>query len=201
MKKNTLLLLFVTLFYWGQNQNDIRTALIIVDIQQFYFPNGDLPLVNPEIASLKAKEVLETFRKNKLPVIHIQHKAKNGFDIHPNVKPISDEKIIVKTEANSFAKTELLNYLKEQKINKLVIIGMQTQMCVEATIRAAYDFGFNCIVIEDACATRDLKYGEVTISAQEVHASTLATVKDGGYGRVLTAEEFIKETQKILYSK
>ena len=67
---------------------------------------------------------------------------------------------------------------------------MQTHMCLEAATRSAHDLGFECVVIGDACATRDLKYGDRTVPAADVHASTLATL-DGTYAKVVDTEIFL----------
>jgi nicotinamidase-related amidase len=163
--------------------DSLPTALLIIDVQEFYFPSGGkLPLVNPEAASAKAAEVLQMFRNQKLPVIHIQHVG--GSPIHKNVTPLPGEKLITKKEANSFNGTDLLTYLKSLNIKRLVICGMQTQMCVEATTRAAYDLGFKCIVVEDACTTRNLKYGGRTIFEIDVQAGAYALM-NGYYANVI----------------
>jgi len=67
---------------------------------------------------------------------------------------------------------------------------MQTHMCVEAATRAAYDLGFKCILIEDACATRDLKFKEKIVKAEDVHFSTLSAL-NRTYAVVITTEEFL----------
>ena len=170
-------------------KNDtIPTALLLIDIQEFYFPGGKLPLENPEAASEKASWVLKLFRDQKLPVIHIQHFG--GSPIHPNVAPMPGEKVITKKEANAFDGTDLLDYLKSLHVKRLVLCGMQTHMCLEAATRAAYDYGFTCIVVQDACATRALKWGDRTVSAADVHASTLASL-DRFYAKVVNAADLI----------
>lgn len=168
------------------------TALLIIDIQDFYFPGGDAPLVKPEQAAKNAASILSYFRQNNLTVVHIRHNYEPGGDIYRDVRPIAGEKVISKDHANGFRDTDLLAYLRSRDIHTLVITGMQTHMCVEATTRAAADYGFNCIVISDACATRDLKYGDHVIKAEDVHYSTLSTLK-GGYAQILTTTEFLKE--------
>jgi len=67
---------------------------------------------------------------------------------------------------------------------------MQTHMCLEAATRAAADLGFECVVIGDACATRDLEFGDHTVAAADVHASTLATL-DRTYAKVVDTETFL----------
>jgi nicotinamidase-related amidase len=193
------LFLFQNLAF-AQQTDTLKTALLIVDIQNFYFPGDNGPgLVNAEAASVNASEVLRLFREKKQVVIHVRHKSKKGFEIHKNVEPLANEKEITKTEVNSFQGTDLLKYLTNNRVHRLVIIGMQTQMCLEAAVRAGFDYGFKCMVVEDACATRDLKFGDKTVKAQDVHTSTLATFIDGGYAKVITVEAFKANPDKVLF--
>lgn len=179
----------------------MKTALLIVDIQNFYFPGEGPGLVHVEEAALAAKEVLQIFRDQKQLVIHVRHQAKKGFEIHQYVTPLADEKVITKQEVNSFYKTDLLEYLKSNGVTRLVIIGMQTHMCLEAAVRAAHDFGFECIVIQDACATKDMKFGDKTVKAEDVHTAVLATLKVGGYAKVIDLKEFKENTIKYIFQK
>jgi len=172
------------------------TALLIIDVQHFYFPNGQLPLKHPEKTSLQIKKVLETFRNNQMEVIHIKHNIQKNSEIHQNVAPRKGEKVITKTEANSFNGTNLNEYLQKKNISTLVITGMQTHMCVEAATRAAYDLGYKCLLISDGCTTKDLNFNGHTIKAKDVHFSTLSTIENS-YGKVLTTSEFIEKTEKL----
>ena len=185
-----LLLALLPMFSTAQEKTPEKRALIIVDMQQFYFPDGFYSLVNPEQASLQAARLLKYFRDNGELVIHVKHATKKDSLINENVAPIAGEKVFTKHYANSFRETGLLDYLKENQIKQVVICGMQTQMCVEATARAAADFGFDVIVVGDACATRDIVYKGDTVKAADVHASTLGSI-EGYYGNVMTTGEFL----------
>ena len=168
-----------------------KTALLIIDVQMFYFPEGQVPLVHPEKTSLRIKELLDAFREKNMEVIHIRHDVSKNAKIHPNVQPLDNETVITKSEANSFNGTELNTYLKTHDITDLVITGMQTHMCVEATARAAYDLGYNCIIGADAATTRDLTYNGKRIKAEDVHYSTLSTLHNS-YGKVKNVDEILK---------
>ena len=187
----TITLIIMTMsFSFAQNDTDKNTALIIVDVQEFYFPDGFSPLVNPEAASSKAGEVLEDFRKSGRLVVHVKHATKKDSLIHPDVAPQGNEKIITKHYANSYRETELLEILEANNIEQVVVIGMMTHMCVEATARASADFGFNVIVLDDACATKDIVYGNDTVPAAQVHTTTLGSI-DRYYGKVMKVDEFV----------
>ena len=95
--------------------NKKETALVIIDIQYFYFPGGSLPLVEPEKASRNTAKILAQFRDQGMLVVHIKHNAKSGAEIYPDVKPVKGEKIITTNEANGFAGTDLLKYLLDRK--------------------------------------------------------------------------------------
>ena len=181
-----------------QKSDSVKTALLIVDIQNFYFPGDGKPgLVNAEQASLVAKDILQIFRERNQLVVHVRHKSNSGFEIHKNVEPLASEKVITKLKVNSFHGTDLVEFLNKNKITRLVIIGMQTQMCLEGATRAASDYGFECIVVSDACATRDLKFGDKTVKAEDVQTAVLATLTDGHYAKVIDMKGFKENLDTI----
>lgn len=190
MKKTILLLCILVSTLFSSAQNLDSTALILIDIQDFYFPGGAAELVEPEKAAEEAKQILSYFRENDGLVVHVKHKVKAGGDIHKLVAPIEGEKIVSKSEVSCFNGTDLNNYLKSKDIKNVILVGMQTHMCLEGGTRAAYDLGYRCTVIGDACATRNLTMGETTILANDVHLSTLATLKS--YAKVLSTKEYLK---------
>jgi nicotinamidase-related amidase len=165
----------------------MKTALIIIDIQNDYFEGGANPLVGSTEASLNAAALLKAFREQELPVVHIRHLSTrpdatffipgtHGAEIHKNVAPVAGEKIIEKNFPNSFRDTDLLDYLRSEGVADLVICGMMTQMCVDATVRAARDFGFTCTLIGDACATKNLEIDGKTVAVADVQTAFLASM-------------------------
>ena len=189
MKK--LFILFFAIYSFTVFAQDKKSALIIIDIQDFYFPGGFSELVGPEKAAQKAANILEHYRKNNQEVIHVQHATEKQMEINNAVAANKGEERIVKTEINAFNGTHLKTYLDSLEIKHLTIVGMQTHMCVEAATRAAYDHGYKVTLIEDACATKDLQWGDVIIPAGQVHKSTLSTLKN--YAEINTAEEFLNK--------
>ena len=184
----------------------MSVGLLIVDIQNDYFPGGKWELDGSENAGGIAGQLLTFFREHKLPVVHIQHVAgpdapffvpgTPGVEIRPVVRPLSNETLIQKHFPNAFRETGLLDHLRSQGIKDLVITGMMTHMCVDAAARAATDFGLSCRIAQDGCATRTLKLNDKTVPAPEVHAAFLAAL-NGAYGRVLPADAIMKELQKL----
>jgi len=162
-------------------------ALLIIDIQNDYFPGGKMELEGSEAASLRAGELLAAFRDKRLPVVHLQHISvrpgasfflpdTDGVRIHTNVSPAPGETVLQKNFPNGFRETALLETLRKAGIEDLVIAGMMTSMCIDATTRAAVDLGFRCAVAHDACATRALSFGDTKVPAAHVHSAFLSAL-------------------------
>jgi nicotinamidase-related amidase len=177
-------LLLITPVLSGQ-QGD--TALLLIDIQEFYFDTAKSPLAGNLEASEKAARLLAHFREKELTVIHVMHKG--GGEIHRLVSPAEGEKIIVKENVSCFRETGLTDCLHETGISTLVIAGMMTHMCVEAAVRAGADLGFDIVLIHDACATKDLQYDGEVVKAKDVHLSTLSTLRS--YAKILSTDDFL----------
>jgi len=182
----------------------MKQCLLLVDIQNDYFPGGKMELVGMDKAVLNAKKVLQKFRDENKTVIHIQHIAtrvgasfflsgSSGTEINKIVFPENDEPVIEKHFPNSFRDTSLLHALKEKEIDELIICGAMSHMCIDATTRAAFDYGFSCIVIKDACATKDLIIDGETIEAKNVHNAFMAALS-GTYARVISTKEYLTES-------
>jgi len=178
----------------------MKTALLLIDIQKDYFPGGKMELEGPVEAAKKAAELLQCFRDHGMPTVHIQHvslspqatffiSGDRGTDIHDITAHYEGEPLVQKHYPNSFRETNLLDLLKEWGIERTIITGMMTHMCVDATARAAADLGFKVMVAEDACATRTLTYGDTVIPAEHVHKAYLAALKT--YGQVMPVEQIL----------
>lgn len=176
-------------------------ALLVVDIQNDYFPGGKMELVGVEAAAVEAARIQHAFRAAKLPVFNIQHIATSanatfflpntfGVQIHGSVAPLPNELVVVKHYPNSFRETVLLAELRAKEISELVVVGNMTHMCIDTTVRAANDLGFKVTLIADACATKDLEYAGKTTAAGDVQTSYLAAI-DGSFASVISAAEWL----------
>ena len=174
-------------------------ALVIIDIQNDYFPGGKMELEGADAAAANAANALARFRKDGLPVIHVRHLSMrpgstffipgtSGAEIHAAVKPQGGEKVIEKNFPNSFRGTELERVLKEAGVKELVVAGMMTHMCVDASVRQAADLGYKVTLLGDACATRAQSFGGETVPARQVHAAFLAAL-NGFYAKVLPTHD------------
>jgi nicotinamidase-related amidase len=181
----------------------MSTALIIVDIQNDYFPGGAMELVGAVAAGEKAGKLLAAFREKGRPVIHIQHLSTRpgatfflpgtkGAEIHALVQPLQRETLFQKNFPNAFRETPLLDHLRKEGIKNLVIAGMMTHMCIDTTTRAAADLGFACSLAQDACATKALAFGGAQVSAESVQAAYLAGL-NGAFAKVAPVEALVAE--------
>ena len=180
----------------------MKQALLLIDIQNDYFPGGAMELTGSVAAAEKAGLLLNAFREKGLPVLHIQHISTRpgatfflpgtaGVQIHESVAPRPGEPVFQKQVPNSFRDTPLLGYLQEHHIPQLFIAGMMTHMCIDTTTRAAVGLGFSCRLAADACATRPLSFGGVTVSAENVQTAFLAAL-NGLFASVQPVHEIVR---------
>lgn len=164
-----------------------RTALLVIDVQNDYFPGGAMELAGAEAAGANVGRLLAAFRSRELPVVHVRHESLHagatfflpgtaGARIHESARPAPREPLVLKHFPNGFRETDLLERLRGLEVGRLVIAGMMTHMCVDTTTRAASDLGFECVLAHDACATRTLSFDGVTVPAEHVQAAYVAAL-------------------------
>ncbi len=177
----------------------MNSALVLIDIQNIYFTEGEYKLSNPEKAAENAARLLHYFIQKKLPVIHVKHLFDNaGYQepvdylraFHQCVTPMPEETVIEKHYPSSFLGTKLQEVLKSQGIKELVIAGMMSHMCIDTTVRAAQDYGYEVTLIEDACTTKSLAYQDEIITADLVHKVFMASLQSV-FAKVITTDTFL----------
>ena len=180
-----------------------KQAIIVVDIQNDYFPGGKWELAGADAAADNAASVIENARKNGDAVIHIRHEtlAENapffvpgseGSQLHAKVKNIADELVIVKHHMNPYRETALKEVLDKLGVERVVVIGSMSHMCIDGVTRASDDFGFQTTVVHDACATHDLEFNGVKVPAAQVHAAFMAALQFG-YAKVVSTAAFLSQ--------
>jgi nicotinamidase-related amidase len=176
-------------------------ALLIIDIQNDYFPGGRMEVEGAGQAADNAARLLARFRALGRPVVHVQHlsvRAGAGFllpstpgaEIHSSVAPLAGELVLQKNFPNAFRQTDLLPTLQQQGIGELIVAGMMTHMCIDTTVRAAFDLGFQVKLAHDACATRKLGFSGQEVAAAQVHAAFMAAL-GAVFCKVLATEEVL----------
>ena len=179
----------------------MTTGLVLIDIQNDYFPGGAMELVGMDAASANAALLLDAFRARGAPTYHIQHFSVQpgaaffipdtpGVELHASIAPQGAETVVAKNFPNSFRDTDLADRLRRDDVDHLVICGAMSHMCVDATTRAAFDLGFACGVASDACATRDLLWEDRTVAARDVHGAFMSALSRP-YAEVASTRELL----------
>ena len=183
----------------------VREALLLIDIQNDYFPGGKFELSEPEPALAEAKNVLAYFRNEKLPVIFVKHSSPDGpffvpgtkgAELHSELCPQEGEFVITKHAPSCFLDTELDELIEKLGINELTVCGMMTQMCVDTTVRATMDRRLPVTLLSDACAAHALVYNGKQIPAELVNSVIFASI-DGTFAHVITTEGYLEGRKNI----
>jgi nicotinamidase-related amidase len=182
-----------------------KRALLLIDIQNDYFPGGKWTLAGMELAADNAARLLAAARVKGDLVVHVRHEfpsadapffqpGSDGAKIHAKVQSLSGEPVVLKHHVNAFRETDLKQILDSHGIEEVVICGAMSHMCVDAGTRAASDLGYQSIVVHDACATRDQEFASKTIPAADVHAAFMAALQFG-YAQLVSTEEYLAAAQ------
>lgn len=182
-----------------------KTALVIIDLQKDYFPGGKFPLYDIMSVAENSKELLAVVRKKGIPVIHVQHQfmekdapffvsGTEGVKIHESVQPLEGEEVIVKNYPNAFKDTSLKAMLDRNQYSRLIVIGAMAQMCIDATVRAALDNGYQTVLIHDAVASHDAQFENVEVSAPLVQAAFMHALSLAG-AVMLDKDRFIQQLE------
>lgn len=176
-------------------------ALIIIDIQNDYFPGGRMELAAATEAATQAARLLARFRQLGKPVFHVQHVSLRpgasfflpetpGVEIHSSVTPQAGEAVVRKHFPNAFRETTLAEQLRRHDAKHLLIAGMMTQMCIDTSVRAGRDLGYEITLAHDACATRAQKFGAIEVPAAQVQAAFMAAL-NGSFATVRDTAEIL----------
>jgi nicotinamidase-related amidase len=164
---------------------------MVIDVQQGLF--GAVQPFHGEEVVARIAGLIARARAAEVPVFYVQHdggpgdefdKSGPGFPFHPAVAPLASESVTVKHANSGFYRTDLDDKLKAVSIDALVICGLQTEYCVDATVRSAFERDYRVIVAADAHTTFDSELlPAATIIAHTQH------IWNGRYARLKTAAE------------
>ena len=168
------------------------TALVIIDMQQGMFMDTVAPYRGEEVLE-RCADLLARARAARIPIFHVQHdggagdilaKGSPGFPHHPDVAPKAGEPVVVKQNISAFHSTDFHDRLKKAGIDRLVIAGMQTEMCVDTACRAAKALGYEVVLAADAHTTFDNR----VLPAERIVAHHNNAL-DGAFARLLNAAD------------
>lgn len=176
-------------------------AIVVVDLQKDYLGSGRFPLTGIDAAATNAARVIEAARARGDRIVHVHHVSKeadsplfapdtDGIGPIPVVAPQEGDTVVIKNYPNSFRETPLHAALQARGITEIVVVGAMSDVCIDATARAAADLGYGLTVVHDACATRDKAFGDSLVPAAQVHA-TIMSALEFGYGKVTTTADYL----------
>lgn len=175
-----------------------KTALLIIDVQVAMFSYENEYPYNGNTVLNNIREMLFKARENNIPVIFVQHTTTNDefikdsktWRICPEIAPLEGEPVIQKTQRDSFYRTNLKEVLQKLEVDKLIVMGMQTEFCVDTTCRIAYSSGYELTLVQDAHTTFD----SPLLSAEQIvshHNSVL-----NGIAVLKTTEEILEQLSR-----
>lgn len=133
-------------------------ALLVIDVQNI------LVEAKPHAISERLtlwQEAIERCRKQNIEIIYVRHtdqefiKGTEGWQIHASLTPREDEMVFDKHYNSAFKETNLHTYLQSKGIDSLLICGMQTEYCIDTTVKVAFELGYQVAVIEAGTTTFD----------------------------------------------
>ncbi|MFL0166009.1 cysteine hydrolase family protein [Candidatus Clostridium helianthi] len=169
-------------------------VLLVVDTQKL-ITNEKLYNFNAFVSNVE--KIISEARKNDIEVIYIRHddgpgseltKGTDGFEVYEKFQPINDEKIFDKKVNSAFKGTGLLEYLMDKDEKDIIIVGIQTDLCVDATIKCGFEHGFNMIVPAYANTTIDNKF----MSGEQTYEYYNEFIWNGRYAEYISMDETIR---------
>ena len=178
-----------------------KRALLVIDVQNEYFPGGALPISYPAGSLEKITDAMDGAAEAGVPIVLVQHgtedkaegaflKGSKGWQLKGEVDVRKRSKVIEKTQPGAFTGTDLEPWLKENGIDTLVISGYMTQMCCDSTARQASHRGYGVEFLSDATGTLDQANQAGKVSAEELHRAILVT-QQSAFAKVMTTEDWI----------
>lgn len=184
-QQHTTLREIVGLGHTPANLSD--SALIMIDCQNTY-RTGTMQLTNVEPALIEAQKLLHRARELKIPIVHIRHDGGAGspYDleqeigqISAEVAPVEGEMVITKSFPNAFVQTELDERLRMLGVEKIVLAGFMTHMCINSTAHGGFNLGYQPTIVASATATRPLQAANgKMLSAEQVQDGAIASTRD-----------------------
>ena len=185
-----------------------KSALLVVDMQRYFLEPGAPAFLEgaPPITE-NVQLLIDAFRKAGLPVIFTRHAHRrdeptgqmgrwwkdklpwedgNESELIEGIAPAKGEMLITKNRYSAFEGTELMEALKRQGANTIVLCGVTTNLCVETTARHAFIKDIQPIVVEDACAAKTPEY----------HRASILNLSYG-FAHIETARSIVSQLERI----
>ncbi len=177
----------------NRNLGDGFVVLLVVDTQKAIINNR---LYQFELFVSNVKKLIDTARKNHVEVIYVRHddgsdseqtRGKDGYEIYADFAPADNEAIFDKYVNSAFINTGLSEYLKRKNEKSIVIIGLQTEYCIDATIKSGFEHGFEMIVPENTNSTFDNRF----MDSEMTYKYYNEFIWNGRYAKCISFDEAI----------
>lgn len=166
-----------------------QKALLVIDLQNDYFPEGKYPLWNTEQTLSNIKVAITKANSENIPVILVQHIADEamgiapffnqgtkGAEVHPDISAIApNAEVVVKTYADSFEKTDLEATLEKHGVDEILVCGMMTQNCVTHTAISKAAEKYKVSLVIDCCTTVDEMIHNIALNAVSTRVPLVTT--------------------------
>lgn len=169
-------------------------VLLVVDTQRLITNNQ---LYNFDVFVSNVEKIIHEARSSNIEVIYVRHddgigteltKGTDGFEIYEKFKPIGEEKIFDKEVNSAFKGTGLLEYLIDKGEKDIIIVGLQTDYCIDATIKCGFEHGFNIIVPANTNTTVNNRF----MSSEQSYKYYNELIWNGRYAECISLEQSIK---------
>lgn len=185
--------------------SETRTALVVVDVQEGFGDPAWGPTTNHPGCERNVERLLAAWEHSGDPVVVVRHDSRQpgsplrpgepGNALLPAVAAVPAALLVTKSVNSSFHGTpDLEDWLRAEGIGRIVVCGIQTNMCVETTARVGGNLGFEVVVALDATRTFDLAGPDGTVVPAATLVEVTATnLHGGGFARVLRTDEVLAE--------
>ncbi len=169
-------------------------VLLVIDTQKLITNDN---LYKFDLVKTNIKNIIENSRKNNVEVIYVRHddgvgseltQGKDGFEIYHEFAPQNNERIFDKTVNSAFKDTGLLEYLKSKNVKDVIIIGLQTDYCIDASVKCAFEHGFNVFVPKFCNSTVDNDF----MTAEQSYKYYNEFIWKNRYAKSVTIDEIIE---------
>lgn len=166
-------------------------ALLIIDVQNELIHSNPY---NKENVIENIKSLIYTSRKNNVEIIYVQHtslvdspysKGRYSWEIYNDVKPSEVDTIFYKNYNSAFYKTSLHDYLQRKNISNLILTGLQTEYCMDATVKSAFDLGYTIYIPEESNTTFNNEF----LSGENLYKFYNYTIWNNRFANVISLEK------------
>lgn len=168
-----------------------KTACLIIDVQQA--ATAPLPDGGAELTK-KLSRLIAWCRQQMVPLVYFRHDGGPGESspIDPRIQPREGELVMDKSYNSAFLETELEDWCAQQGITQLIAAGMMTELCVDATIKSAFERGYQVLVPQGCCATYDNDY----LTAQQAEEYYEQNIWQDRYAQVFSLDNLLNQATR-----